>query len=148
MTKAKVRNATPATRFTDYQYTGAQIQNTKKSKVYVFGNDEVCDDDVVEYEMSAVRSRKAPRQVEEDEQPTYFERELSEGDTLRSISLQYGCQVAEIKRINNMIQDQDFYAFKKIKVPLKKYSFLTEIVDKPNDRSLIVTASHGMAQKL
>ena len=51
-------------------------------------------------------------------------------------------QVAEIKRINNMMQDQDFYAFTKIKVPLKKYSFLTEVVNKSADNK----ASNSIAE--
>ena len=52
--------------------------------------------------------------------------------------------MAEIKRINNMIQDQEFYAFKKIKVPIKKYSFLTETLktetksDKPQFNGVTV----------
>ena len=96
MSKTKSRNANTS-KYDGYEYTGAQIQNSKKSKVYVFGNDEVCDDEVVEYEMSAVRSRKAPKMFEdEDNQPSFFEREITEGDTLRSISLQYGCQVSII----------------------------------------------------
>lgn len=129
-----------------YQQLDAEVQNSKKSRVYVFGNADVQEDEVVEFEMSDVRSRKGgpkPTQKDEDEQ-LYYERELTEGDTLRSLSLQYGCPVAEIKRINNMIQDQDFYAYKKIKVPIKKYSFLTETLktetksDKPQFNGITV----------
>ncbi|CAL1542866.1 unnamed protein product, partial [Lymnaea stagnalis] len=35
-------------------------------------------------------------------------------------------QVSEIKRINNLIQDQEFYALKVIKVPMTKYGILSE----------------------
>ncbi|XP_062620940.1 lysM and putative peptidoglycan-binding domain-containing protein 3-like [Saccostrea cucullata] len=113
-----------------YQQLGAEVQNSKKSKVYVFGDADVQEDEIVEFEMSDVRSRKGgPKTIsKEDDEQLYYEREITEGDTLRSLSLQYGCPVAEIKRINNMIQDQEFYAFKKIKVPIKKYSFLTETI--------------------
>lgn len=78
-----------------YQQLGAEVQNSKKSRVYVFGNADVQEDEVVEFEMSDVRSRKGgpkPTQKDEDEQ-LYYERELTEGDTLRSLSLQYGCPV-------------------------------------------------------
>lgn len=35
-------------------------------------------------------------------------------------------QVADIKRVNNLIQEQDLFALKSIKIPVKKHSFLTE----------------------
>lgn len=81
-----------------YQQLGAEVQNSKKSTVYVFGNADVQEDEVVEFEMSDVRSRKGgpkPTQKDEDEQ-LYYERELTEGDTLRSLSLQYGCPVIKV----------------------------------------------------
>lgn len=34
--------------------------------------------------------------------------------------------MADIKRVNNLIQDQDLYALKSIKIPVKKHSILTE----------------------
>lgn len=35
-------------------------------------------------------------------------------------------QVAEIKRINNLIRDQEFFALRKIKLPVKPFGLLTE----------------------
>jgi len=74
---------------------GAQVQNVKKSRVYVFGDTDIQEDEVVEFEMSEVRSRKGPKLVDpkEKEQPLYFEREIAEGDSLQSLSIQYGCPV-------------------------------------------------------
>lgn len=34
--------------------------------------------------------------------------------------------MADIKRINNLIQEQDFYALKSVKIPIQKHSFLEE----------------------
>lgn len=34
--------------------------------------------------------------------------------------------MADIKRVNNLIQDQDLYALKSIKIPVKKHGLLTE----------------------
>ncbi|CAK6951090.1 lysM and putative peptidoglycan-binding domain-containing protein 4 [Scomber scombrus] len=34
--------------------------------------------------------------------------------------------VADIKRVNNLIQEQDIFALKSIKIPVQKHSFLTE----------------------
>uniref|UniRef100_A0A8C6TRQ3 LysM and putative peptidoglycan-binding domain-containing protein 4 n=1 Tax=Neogobius melanostomus TaxID=47308 RepID=A0A8C6TRQ3_9GOBI len=55
-----------------------------------------------------------------------LERQLQQGDNLNKLALQYGCQVAEIKRLNNLIQEQDLFALKSIKIPIQKHSFLTE----------------------
>lgn len=79
-------------------YTRAQVQNVKKSRVYVFGDADMHDDDdVVEFEMGNIpdiRSRKAPKHIDpKEKEPIYFEREITEGDSLQSMSLQYGCQV-------------------------------------------------------
>ncbi len=35
-------------------------------------------------------------------------------------------QVADIKRVNNLIQEQDLFALKSIKIPVQKHSVLTE----------------------
>nr|XP_044990012.1 lysM and putative peptidoglycan-binding domain-containing protein 3 isoform X2 [Jaculus jaculus] len=35
-------------------------------------------------------------------------------------------KVADIKRVNNLISDQDFFALRSIKIPVKKFSSLTE----------------------
>ncbi|XP_020790412.1 lysM and putative peptidoglycan-binding domain-containing protein 4 [Boleophthalmus pectinirostris] len=56
-----------------------------------------------------------------------LERELQPGDNLNKLALQYGCQVADIKRLNNLIQEQDLFALKTIKIPVQKHSFLTEV---------------------
>lgn len=41
----------------------------------------------------------------------------------------YSCfcpQVADIKRVNNLMQEQDLFALKSIKIPVQKHSLLTE----------------------
>lgn len=58
-----------------------------------------------------------------------LERELQQGDNLNKLALQYGCQVAEIKRLNNLMQEQDLFALKSIKIPIQRHSFLTEFED-------------------
>lgn len=63
---------------------------------------------------------------EEHRHGQVLERELQQGDSLNKLALQYGCQVAEIKRLNNLMQEQDLFALKFIKIPLQRHSFLTE----------------------
>ncbi|XP_044048075.1 lysM and putative peptidoglycan-binding domain-containing protein 4 isoform X2 [Siniperca chuatsi] len=55
-----------------------------------------------------------------------LERQVLDGDNLNKLALQYGCKVADIKRVNNLMQEQDLFALKYIKIPVKKHSFLTE----------------------
>lgn len=55
-----------------------------------------------------------------------LEREVLDGDSLNKLALQYGCKVADIKRVNNLMQEQDLFALKSIKIPVKKHSMLTE----------------------
>ncbi|WAR00903.1 LYSM4-like protein [Mya arenaria] len=120
----------------NYTYTRlgqslGQVQNVKNARVFVFGDDDVEEDernDVVEFDMQTIRGRKgAKSQVDEDPGgPLFVERNLAEDDTLQSLSLQYGCPISELKRINNLIQDQDFFALTRIKIPVKKHSFLID----------------------
>ena len=81
----------------DYEYTrlGAQVQNVQDKTVYVFGDGDVCEDDVVEFEMETIRSRRSRRSMNRQrEKPLYVERQIAEGDTLHSLCLQYGCPVS------------------------------------------------------
>lgn len=41
-------------------------------------------------------------------------------------------QLGEIKRVNNLINDQEFYGLCQIKVPIKKYSFTKEKLEQEN----------------
>ncbi|KAM8891597.1 lysM and putative peptidoglycan-binding domain-containing protein 4 isoform 1-T2 [Spinachia spinachia] len=56
-----------------------------------------------------------------------LEREVLDGDNLNKLALQYGCKVADIKRVNNLMREQDLFALKSIKIPVRKHSFLTEM---------------------
>ncbi|XP_013909203.1 PREDICTED: lysM and putative peptidoglycan-binding domain-containing protein 3 [Thamnophis sirtalis] len=50
-------------------------------------------------------------------------------------------QVADIKRVNNLITDQDFFALRTIKIPVKKFSLLTETHCFPKNRQNSRSAS-------
>lgn len=57
---------------------------------------------------------------------SFVVKKLTSSDTLQGVALLYHTTRAEIKRINNLISDQDFYALKYIKVPATKHSVLFE----------------------
>lgn len=46
--------------------------------------------------------------------------------TLTYIHTHFCQQVADIKRMNNLMQEQDLFALKSVKIPVQKHSFLTE----------------------
>ena len=50
--------------------------------------------------------------------------EIQPSDNLASLSLKYRVPIAEIKRVNNILNEQGFYALKRIKIPVKPYSLL------------------------
>lgn len=41
--------------------------------------------------------------------------------------------MADIKRVNNLIQEQDFYALKSVRIPIQKHSLLEETSTNPSD---------------
>ena len=53
-----------------------------------------------------------------------IECEIQPSDNLASFSLKYRVPIAEIKRVNNILTEQGFYALKRIKIPVKPYSLL------------------------
>lgn len=120
--------------------SAAEIQNVPSSRVYIFGNDEADEMGIEDstLEMTELRPRNknkrsyaatksGPRQSRKTET---IDRDILPTDSLQSVSLQYGCTVAEIKRVNNFYSDQDFYALKTIKIPVQPHGLLTEISDK------------------
>ena len=57
--------------------------------------------------------------IEADIQPT---------DTLHSLALKYNIPLAELKRVNNILQESEFYALKRIRIPVKPASFLKDLI--------------------
>ena len=49
-------------------------------------------------------------------------------DTLHSLSLKYNVQLSELKRVNNILQESEFFALKRIKIPVKPSSLLTDML--------------------
>jgi LysM repeat protein len=66
-----------------------------------------------------------------------FQINIQPGETLTSASLKYNVPASELKRVNNLLTDNEFFALKRIKVPVKPSSLLTEM--------LPVAASHQVS---
>lgn len=55
-------------------------------------------------------------------------RAIEPGDTLQNLALKCGCSVSELKRANNLINEQEFYGLTRVKIPVKKYGILSEVL--------------------
>ncbi|XP_072922817.1 lysM and putative peptidoglycan-binding domain-containing protein 3 [Hemitrygon akajei] len=111
----------------------ATIQQSLGGNVYVFANstaseNELSEEDVECFELRPRGKEKIRRTASKDrlDDIVYLVREIQEGDTLNALALQYCCTVADIKRVNNLINDQDFFALRSIKIPVKKITLLGE----------------------
>ncbi|XP_060763072.1 lysM and putative peptidoglycan-binding domain-containing protein 3 [Neoarius graeffei] len=117
------------------QYNGFQSATTMQPAVgghtYIFGNGsetECSEEDGESYELRSRGRERLRRSTsrERKDDIVYVMRDVKEGDTLISISLQYFCSVADLKRANNLLTEQDFFALRSIKIPVKKFGLFTE----------------------
>nr|XP_045000911.1 lysM and putative peptidoglycan-binding domain-containing protein 4 isoform X2 [Jaculus jaculus]XP_045000912.1 lysM and putative peptidoglycan-binding domain-containing protein 4 isoform X2 [Jaculus jaculus]XP_045000913.1 lysM and putative peptidoglycan-binding domain-containing protein 4 isoform X2 [Jaculus jaculus] len=114
----------------------AVVCRTPSSHVYMFKNGGGDSGDSSEEESHRVvlrpRGKERPKNsAQQPRQPgagdvILLQRELAQEDSLNKLALQYGCKVADIKKVNNFIREQDLYALKSIKIPVKNHGILTE----------------------
>ncbi|KAJ8417375.1 hypothetical protein AAFF_G00286020 [Aldrovandia affinis] len=107
------------------------VHASADGQVYLFrgAHEELAGSSEEELSMTELRPRSrdsGPQERERADDVLLLERDVTHGDNLNKLALQYGCKVADIKRVNNLIQEQDLYALKSIKIPVKKHSLLTE----------------------
>ncbi|NXU57787.1 LYSM4 protein, partial [Turnix velox] len=122
---------------TVHKYPGRQV--------FVFPNGRSDSEESSEEELNVMELRARGREQQRCSSArdragdvVLLEREITEGDNLNKLALQYGCKVADIKRVNNFIREQDLYALKSIKIPVKTHGLLTET---DGDLRLLPTAS-------
>ncbi|KAM9807959.1 lysM and putative peptidoglycan-binding domain-containing protein 4 [Neosynchiropus ocellatus] len=97
---------------------------SKQDESAVSSEDEE-DEEEEEVTGMAVRTR-APLDQARPPNMEFLEKEVLDGDNLNNLALKYGCKVADLKRVNNLMQEQDLFALKSIKIPVQKHSFLME----------------------
>uniref|UniRef100_A0AC34QY21 LysM domain-containing protein n=1 Tax=Panagrolaimus sp. JU765 TaxID=591449 RepID=A0AC34QY21_9BILA len=72
----------------------------------------------------------------ENDSPTWLgtrvliDKPIKPGDTLNKISLQFSVSVADLKRANNLVNDQDVFALPSIKIPVSRF-FADRLQDQP-----------------
>lgn len=64
-----------------------------------------------------------------------IEVDIQPGETLLSVALKYNIPVSELKRVNNLLTDNEFFALKRIKIPVKPSSLLTELLPSKSNNS-------------
>lgn len=57
---------------------------------------------------------------------TYYD--IQPNESLQSICLRFACSVTQVKRLNGLISDQEFYGLRRIKLPLGKLGLLEDIL--------------------
>ncbi|XP_042680619.1 lysM and putative peptidoglycan-binding domain-containing protein 4 [Centrocercus urophasianus] len=108
------------------------IHSYPGGQVYVFPNGRSDSEESSDEELNVMelRPRGRERQCSNARgragDVVLLERDITEDDSLNKLALQYGCKVADIKRVNNFIREQDLYALKSIKIPVKTHGLLTE----------------------
>ncbi|XP_067172392.1 lysM and putative peptidoglycan-binding domain-containing protein 3 [Apteryx mantelli] len=120
----------------------AMAQSPGGGHLHPFGSGadgEGPEEEVEVYELRPRGREKVRRSTSRDrlDDIVLLTKDIQEGDTLNAIALQYCCSVADIKRINNLINDQDFFALRSIKIPVKKFSVLTETHVSPKGRPVL-----------
>ncbi|XP_055517022.1 lysM and putative peptidoglycan-binding domain-containing protein 4 isoform X1 [Leucoraja erinacea] len=117
------------------------VHTSQDGQLYVFGGDVASSDESSDEDKNSLELRLRGREcqwssinVEKLNSTVFLVREVGDGDNLNTFALQYGCTVADLKRVNNLIKDQDFFALKTIKIPVKKHGLLTEAQEEAKRR--------------
>ena len=83
-----------------------------------------------------------------------IECDIQPSDSLKTLSLKYNIPVSELKRVNNIINEAEFFALKRIKIPVKPTSFLTDLLpgvhseESKNNNGWLVDLSKGSPNQI
>ncbi|CAE1274653.1 unnamed protein product [Acanthosepion pharaonis] len=99
-------------------------------------NDDDDEEEIEVFEMPEIRSRRNQGSSKKSDfsfhasggfsEQAYLQHQVTDGDTVQSLSIKYACPISELKRVNHLIRDQDLFGLKHIKVPIKKYGIISE----------------------
>ncbi|KAF3695922.1 LysM and putative peptidoglycan-binding domain-containing protein 3 [Channa argus] len=112
--------------------SATMVQPANGGHAYLFGNNgsenDLSEEDTESYELRSRGRERLRRSTSRERMDDiiYLTRDIQDGDTLNSIALQYHCSVADIKRANSLLTEQDFFALRSVKIPVRRFSILTE----------------------
>ncbi|XP_018415759.1 PREDICTED: lysM and putative peptidoglycan-binding domain-containing protein 4 [Nanorana parkeri] len=127
------------------------VHSSQGSHVYTFTNGAADLDssseeefDIMELRARGVELQRQNALREKISDVVFLERTITEHDSLNKLALQYGCKVADIKRANNFLTEQDMYAVKTIKIPVKVHGIFSEHNEEPSTQNSGSVNSHGI----
>ncbi|TNN50259.1 LysM and putative peptidoglycan-binding domain-containing protein 3 [Liparis tanakae] len=112
--------------------SATMVQPANGGHAYLFGNNgsenDLSEEDGESYELRPRGRERLRRSTSRERMDDiiHLTKDIQEGDTLNSIALRYHCSVADIKRANNLLAEQDFFALRSVKIPVRRFSVLTE----------------------
>lgn len=132
--------------------SATMVQPANGGHAYLFGNNgsenDLSEEDGESYELRPRGRERLRRSTSRERMDDiiYLTKDIQEGDTLNSIALQYHCSVAEIKRANNLLTEQHFFALRSVKIPVRRFSVLTETHNTAPLKSASPSGSRHLAQ--
>jgi len=109
------------------------MNNNLRRKGYKSSSDDFETESLLSHSEGMSMSSFHPKKREDDSPvrkppDQTIECEIQPNDTLRTLSLKYNIPVAELKRVNNIIEENTFFALKRIKIPVKPNSLLPSLI--------------------
>ncbi|XP_059486333.1 lysM and putative peptidoglycan-binding domain-containing protein 4-like [Neocloeon triangulifer] len=101
-----------------------RLKDTKRRTAAMYRDvrySQLADDDDSDEQEILTHSRKQPQEE------NVFIRTIQPDDTLQSIALQYYVPVSELKRINNIIRDNEIHARTTLKIPRRPITSLVDL---------------------
>ncbi|KAK5871602.1 hypothetical protein PBY51_004473 [Eleginops maclovinus] len=132
--------------------SATMVQPANGGHSYLFGNNgsenDMSEEDGESYELRPRGRERLRRSTSRERMDDiiYLTKDIQEGDTLNSIALQYHCSVADIKRANNLLTEQHFFALRSVKIPVRRFSVLTETHSTAPLKSASPSGSRHLAQ--
>lgn len=80
------------------------------------------------YELKSINAKAYRDKIGETGANEFTYYDIQPGDSLQSISLRYSCHINQIKRLNGLMTDQDFYGLRRLKLPLGKLGLLEDVL--------------------
>ncbi|CAG0891202.1 unnamed protein product [Cyprideis torosa] len=91
-------------------------------RLYLFSKEDLAEssDEEVCMTFSSKRSLNSDHNV--------VVKPVEPGDTLQNLSVRFNCSVAELKRVNGLISEQEFFALSTIRIPTAPHSVLQDLI--------------------
>lgn len=83
---------------------------------------------------SLLSSSNRKESISSEPQVEYTYYDIQPGDSLHGICLRYARSVNQVRRLNRLMTDQDFYGLKRLKLPVGKFGLLEDLLRQNDPR--------------